>query len=220
MASKKKTKSEEEQKTNSKTKGSKKKTQTKQKTKPTVKANVSKEKKLKPLSLIREKKNEVVWMDLSVDGDDSQRIEIVIFSGIVKKTAANFVAFCTGKNKLKKSYKGTCFHRMIPGFMLQGGDIENGDGTGSISIYGEQFVDENFKIKHCQYVLSMANAGPNTNGSQFFICTDECAHLDDKHVVFGYIADKKSQKIIDQIEEDGSSLDGTPQAEVKIVKCG
>ena len=175
-----------------------------------------------PKYFLKEKKNKTAYFDISIDGDERGRINIVLFAGICKKTCENFEAFCKGKtiNKKKRSYKNSTFHRMIIGFMLQGGDIINGDGTGSISIYGDQFDDENFKIKHANYALSMANSGPNTNGCQFFICTDPCQHLNGKHVVFGYIEDKKSQKLVDEIEEEAASLNGDPKLEVKITKCG
>lgn len=104
-----------------------------------------------PKYFLKEKKNQTVYLDISIDGDPRGRLEIVLFMKEVKKTATNFLQLCTKKNKKKLSYKGTVFHRMIVGFMLQGGDIEKGDGTGSVSIYGKQFDDENFKIKHCQY---------------------------------------------------------------------
>merc|ERR1712228_234460 len=178
-----------------------------------------------PKYFLKDKKNKTAYFDISIGGDDSKRIEMVIFNGIVPKTAANFLSFCKGKkiNKKTLKYKGTAFHRMIIGFMLQGGDVMNADGTGMVSSFKdrnyEAFDDENFKIKHCQYALSMANAGPNTNGSQFFICTDECAHLDGKHVVFGYI-DKKYHGVVDEMEEEGASLDGQPKIECKITGCG
>lgn len=173
-----------------------------------------------PKYFLKEKKNQTAYFDISIEGDERGRIEIILFAGVVKKTCANFVALCNGKNKKKKKYKGSIFHRCIIGFMLQGGDIINGDGTGSYSIYGESFDDENFKVNHKQYALSMANSGPNTNGCQFFICTDNCEHLNGKHVVFGFVSDKKSQKLIDEIEEEAASLDGAPKVEVKITKCG
>merc|ERR1712003_448129 len=122
-------------------------------------------------------------------------------------------------------YKGTFFHRMTTGFMLQGGDILNGDGTGSVSIYGDKFDDENFKVKRCQYAVSMGNSGPNTNGCQFFICTDECSELNGKHVVFGFVADKKSQKLVDEMEAECAqpasiAPDGQPAKPCKITKSG
>eukprot|EP01084_Bolivina_argentea_P269659 458343_1 len=206
----------EEKKTSSKKKGKKKK-------KPIVKLVVPKEKPFtgkSPKYFLKEKKNQIAYFDISIEGDDRGRIEIVLFAGIVKKTVANFIAFCTGKNKKKLKYKGTTFHRMQIGFCLQGGDILNGDGTGSVSIYGKEFDDENFKIAHAKYCISMANSGPNTNGSQFFISLDENGFLNGKHVVFGYITNKASQTLIEEIEDECSSLDGAPKIECKITKCG
>ena len=170
---------------------------------------------------MQDKKNKTAYFDISIGGDDSKQMEMIISNGIVPKTAANFLSFCKGKKIKKKTlkYKGTSFHRIIIGFMLQGGDVINGDGIGMLFSFNDRNYeacdDENFKIRHCQYAVSMANAGPNTNGSQFFICTDECAHLDGRHVVFGYI-DKKFQRIIDEMEEECASLDGQPKMECKI----
>merc|ERR1712151_74288 len=131
---------------------------------------------------------------------------------------------CTGEKGNGKAgkplhYKGSIFHRIIPSFMCQGGDFTNGDGTGGESIYGEKFADENFKIKHSKPgLLSMANAGKDTNGSQFFLTTKETPHLDGKHVVFGEVLEGYSE-VVKKMEAVGSSS-GTPSKTIVIEDCG
>ncbi|KAJ5184959.1 Peptidyl-prolyl cis-trans isomerase [Penicillium cf. griseofulvum] len=148
------------------------------------------------------------------------RINFNLYANEVPKTAKNFAELCNAKEG--EGYKGSSFHRVIPQFMLQGGDFTRGNGTGGRSIYGEKFADENFIHKHTRPgLLSMANAGPNTNGSQFFITTVVTSWLDGKHVVFGEVADAESMKVVKEIEALGSGS-GSIRSAVKptIVNCG
>ena len=140
-------------------------------------------------------------------------------------TSENFRCLCTGEKGVGKSgkplhFKGSAFHRIIPGFMAQGGDFTRGNGTGGESIYGEKFADENFKNKHAgRGILSMANAGPGTNGSQFFLCFTETPHLDGAHVVFGQAIGEESGKVLAAMESVGSGS-GKTSTPVVIADCG
>lgn len=162
------------------------------------------------------------FFDVQIGSSKPGRIVLELDHDIVPKTAKNFLELCKGfKNKSGKNigYKGSKFHRIIPDFMIQGGDFTHGNGTGGVSIYGQKFKDENFKQKHTEPgILSMANSGPNTNGSQFFITTVKTSWLDGKHVVFGRVV--QGMDHVREIEKQGKKLDGQPKQLVKIVDSG
>jgi peptidyl-prolyl isomerase H (cyclophilin H) len=168
--------------------------------------------------------NPVVFFDVSIAGVSTGRIKMELFADVCPRTAENFRQFCTGEHKksnLNVGYKGCPFHRVIKTFMLQGGDFENGDGTGRYSIYGSSFPDENFVLRHTgPGLLSMANSGLNTNGCQFFITCGKADWLDGKHVVFGKVIDEESLLVVRKVENVPVGAANKPKLPVVIEQCG
>lgn len=171
------------------------------------------------IKLLRNEKNPRVYFDIAIDGEEEGRIIMELFPQLAPKTCENFKTLCTGRAKKKKwTYKGCTFHRIIEDFMCQGGDFTNGNGTGGRSIFEEEKFDDEFEKgvgAHEKYVLSMANAGKNSNGSQFFITTNSCPHLNGVHVVFGCVVEGK--EVVDKM----GSFAGTPPTKSIVIKdCG
>ena len=166
--------------------------------------------------------NPIVFFDVSIGGQAAGRIKMELFADVVPRTAENFRQLCTGEFKKMGEpvgYKGCPFHRVIKGFMIQGGDFLAGDGTGSLSIYGASFEDENFDIKHTgPGLLSMANSGKDSNGCQFFITTAAADWLDGVHVVFGRVIE--GMLTVRKLEAVPTTPQNQPKVACVITECG
>ncbi|RKP27745.1 U snRNP-associated cyclophilin-like protein [Syncephalis pseudoplumigaleata] len=167
--------------------------------------------------------NPIVFFDISIGNQPIGRMKFELFADKCPKTAENFRQFCTGEYKVNgvpQGYKNSIFHRVIKDFMVQGGDFLKSDGTGSMSIYGTEFPDENFEVKHTgPGLLSMANSGKNTNGCQFFITCAPCSFLDGVHVVFGRLLED-GMLVLRKIENVTTGANNLPKFPVVITECG
>jgi len=165
------------------------------------------------------------FFDITIGGIPVGRVVFQLFSDVCPQTCENFRALCTGEKGIGKltgkplHYQGSTFHRVVPEFMIQGGDFSDGNGKGGESVYGGMFQDENFELKHDQpFLLSMANKGPNTNGSQFFILTQTAPHLDNIHTVFGVVLSGK--EVIKEVEQLQVDKKNRPLQDARIIKSG
>ena len=186
-------------------------------------ANLYDDKEVKPKAIDppkeQNKENPVVFLDIKIGDKEAKRVEIELFKDKVPKTVENFRCLCTGEKGEKLHYKGSIFHRVIKNFMIQGGDFENANGTGGSSIYGKKFDDENFLYNLSREgLLAMANSGPNTNGSQFFITLKDCPWLNGKHVVFGQVL--KGMDVVKEVEAVETDGQDKPKISVVIENCG
>ena len=180
-----------------------------------------KEVKSKPVEPPKEinKENPKVFLDIKIGEQEAKRVEIELYKDKVPKTCENFRCLCTGEKGEKLHYKGSIFHRVIKNFMIQGGDFENANGTGGSSIYGKKFDDENFVYSLSREgLLAMANSGPNTNGSQFFITLKDTPWLNGKHVVFGQVI--KGMEVVKEVEAVETDGQDKPKVTVVIENCG
>ncbi|CAM8899525.1 unnamed protein product [Rhodiola kirilowii] len=164
-----------------------------------------------------------VFMDIDIDGQRYGKLVIGLYGNVVPKTVENFRALCIGEkkdlNETSLSYKGTLFHRIVSGFVIQGGDVLYNNGRGSQSIYSGTFRDENFKLNHSAAgTVSMANTGPDSNGSQFFVTTIKASWLDGEHVVFGRVI--QGMDLVYAIEGGAGTYNGKPRKKVVIADCG
>ena len=164
-----------------------------------------------------------VYFDIDINSVPAGRVIFGLYGNVVPKTVENFATLCEGtktdpKSGIRLAFAGSSFHRIIPNFMIQGGDFTRHNGTGGMSIYGNKFNDENFALKHNgPGILSMANSGKNTNGSQFFICTQKTSWLDGKHVVFGVV--EEGMGLVKRMESYGNSS-GRPSTKISIRSAG